>query len=147
MFGFITPTKSNLSKSEIEKYRAYYCGLCHELKGRYGKEGAATLSYDMVFLILLLTDLYDAGIEGGFERCAARPLKEHKLSLQISFQCSAEVLRQFSPENFVHITLVNLEKPVQVTFQFRVHKYTLLNHFKFIPSPGKVTNGSVVRRS
>ena len=78
MFGFITPTKSNLSKSEIEKYRAYYCGLCHELKGRYGKEGAATLSYDMVFLILLLTDLYDAGIEGGFERCAARPLKEHK---------------------------------------------------------------------
>ena len=34
MFGFITPTKSNLSKSEIEKYRAYYCGLCHELKGR-----------------------------------------------------------------------------------------------------------------
>ena len=78
MFGFITPTKSNLSKSEIEKYRAYYCGLCHELKGRYGKEGAASLSYDMVFLILLLTDLYDAGIEGGFERCVARPLKEHK---------------------------------------------------------------------
>ena len=78
MFGFITPTKSNLSKSEIEKYKAYYCGLCHELKKGYGKDGISVLSYDMVFLTLLLTDLYNANISGGFERCVAKPLKEHK---------------------------------------------------------------------
>ncbi len=78
MFGFITPTKSNLIKEDIEKYKAYYCGLCHVLNERYGKDGRNSLSYDMTFLSLLLTDLYNAEINGGFERCIAKPLKEHK---------------------------------------------------------------------
>lgn len=78
MFGYITPTKSNLTKEDIGKYRAYYCGLCHELKEKYGKDGTFNLSYDMVFLSLLLTDLYNEKEEEGNEKCAVRPLKEHR---------------------------------------------------------------------
>ena len=91
MFGVITPTKSNLSKSDIEKYRAYYCGLCHELKRKYGKDGMATLSYDMVFLTLLLTDLYNVDVSGGFERCIAKPLKEHKYIISMYSEYSADM--------------------------------------------------------
>ncbi len=78
MFGYITPTKSNLGKEDIEKYRSYYCGLCHELKLKYGKSGTMNLSYDMVFLSLLLTDLYNEKEEEGKEKCAVRPIKEHR---------------------------------------------------------------------
>ena len=78
MLGSITPTKSNLSKTEIERYKAYYCGLCHELKRKSGKTGMSALSYDMVFLAMLLTDLYNVNLAEGFERCAAKPIKEHK---------------------------------------------------------------------
>ena len=91
MFGVVTPTKSNLSKTEIEKYRAYYCGLCHELKRKYGKDGTSMLSYDMVFLSLLLTDLYNTEITGGFERCIAKPLKEHKFIISRYSAYSADM--------------------------------------------------------
>ena len=57
MFGYITICKPELKIKDFEKYRGYYCGLCQELKERYGLGGQMTLTYDMTFLILLLTSL------------------------------------------------------------------------------------------
>ena len=96
MFGYITPTKSNLTKSDIEKYKAYYCGLCHALKEKYGKDGTSNLSYDMTFLTLLLTDLYNADIKGGFERCIAKPLKEHKYIISTYSEYAADMQMMLS---------------------------------------------------
>ena len=59
MFGYITICKPELKIKDFEKYRGYYCGLCQELKERYGLGGQMTLTYDMTFLILLLTSLYE----------------------------------------------------------------------------------------
>lgn len=80
MFGYLTATRG-LEKEDIAKYRAYYCGLCHVLKEKYGKTGTINLSYDMTFVAMLLSDLYDAPITNGSERCAFKPLKEHVYSL------------------------------------------------------------------
>ncbi len=91
MFGYITVTKSNLGKEDIEKYRAYYCGLCHELKALYGKDGTENLSYDMVFITLLLTDLYNAKIKKGTERCLAKPLRQHEYITSIYTEYAADM--------------------------------------------------------
>ena len=59
MFGYITINKAELKFREFDLYQAYYCGLCEELKKRYGRIGQATLTYDMTFLLLLFTGLYE----------------------------------------------------------------------------------------
>lgn len=76
MFGYITPVRNKLEENDIETYRKYYCGLCHDLK-RYGGFATHALSYDAVFLALLLSDLYDEPANEGKEKCMFRPVKEH----------------------------------------------------------------------
>ena len=59
MFGYIVVHKPELKVREYETYRASYCGLCHSLKKQSGRIGQLTLSFDMTFLALLLTGLYE----------------------------------------------------------------------------------------
>ena len=59
MFGYIIVNKQEMKFKEFDLYNSYYCGFCQELKRRYGKSGQLTLSYDLTFLILLLTSLYE----------------------------------------------------------------------------------------
>ena len=42
---------------DFDMYRSFYCGLCRELREKYGISGQITLSYDMTFVIMLLTVL------------------------------------------------------------------------------------------
>ena len=44
---------------EFDEYHRYYCGLCRALKEDQGAKGQLSLSYDMTFLVLLLTGLYE----------------------------------------------------------------------------------------
>ena len=60
MFGYVVINKPELKFKEFDVYKGYYCGLCHCLKERYGITGQVTLTYDMTFLSLLLTSLYEA---------------------------------------------------------------------------------------
>jgi Family of unknown function (DUF5685) len=60
MFGYVTIDKPELKIKEYNRYHAYYCGLCHTLKERHGWIGQMTLTYDMTFLVLLLTSLYES---------------------------------------------------------------------------------------
>ncbi|MFV0363674.1 MAG: DUF5685 family protein [Suipraeoptans sp.] len=78
MFGHIIINKSELKIKEFDKYRSYYCGLCNQLKKSYGMPGQMSLTYDMAFLVLLLTGLYEPINEEGYRRCAAHPLEKHK---------------------------------------------------------------------
>ncbi len=77
MFGYITVDKPEMKFRDFDVYRSYYCGLCRQLYDRYGMRGRMTLSYDMTFLILLLTGLYDTDTEEALRRCAAHPLHRH----------------------------------------------------------------------
>ncbi|MEE0955484.1 MAG: DUF5685 family protein [Eubacterium sp.] len=58
MFGYLTVDPSELKGKDMERYRAYYCGLCQDLKFRFGQRARATLTYDMTFLSILLSSLY-----------------------------------------------------------------------------------------
>ena len=59
MYGYVVVNKPELKIKEYDVYRSYYCGLCDELKERYGVNGQLCISYDMTFLLLLLTGLYE----------------------------------------------------------------------------------------
>ena len=62
---------------DAESYRGYYCGLCQELHKRYGRVGQMLLNYDMTFLVLLLTGLYEPKEEQHLGRCVAHPAQKH----------------------------------------------------------------------
>jgi hypothetical protein len=59
IFGYITVNKQEMKFKDFYMYQSYYCGLCKSLKKRYGRMGQLTLSYDLTFLIILLTSLYE----------------------------------------------------------------------------------------
>ncbi len=59
MFGYIVINQSEMKFKEYDVYRSYYCGLCQSLKERYGVLGQLSLNYDMTFILMLLTGLYE----------------------------------------------------------------------------------------
>lgn len=73
MFGYVIVNKADLKFREFDIYHSYYCGLCRSLKERYGLKGQISLSYDMTFLIMLLTGLYEPEIREKRTGCAVHP--------------------------------------------------------------------------
>lgn len=59
------------------RFRAMYCGMCKTLKRRYGNLGRLTLSYDMTFLAMVLSALYEPDEETGKAKCLPHPIKPH----------------------------------------------------------------------
>ena len=57
MFGYVIANREIMTEEQIERYRAYYCGLCRTLKRRHGAAARFTLNYDMTFLVLLLSSM------------------------------------------------------------------------------------------
>ena len=77
MFGYVVINDMELKGKEVALYRSYYCGFCRKLRDKYGFRGQMTLSYDMTFLIMLLSDLYDAEAQEGLTKCIVHPLGKH----------------------------------------------------------------------
>lgn len=77
MFGYVTIAAGGLSKDRRDRYRSMYCGLCHTLGKRFGPVGQMTLSYDVTFLYLLLSSLYEPEEKQAHERCIPHPLHTH----------------------------------------------------------------------
>lgn len=77
MFGYVNIYKPELKMKDFYKYKAYYCGLCKTLKEKYRMVGQLTLSYDMTFLIILLTSLYESDTKRSQNRCIIHPMKKH----------------------------------------------------------------------
>ena len=78
MFGIIQANLSDLTEEEKERYRAFYCGLCHALGERYGFRSRLGLTYDLTFLAMFLSSLYEPEETGKAVRCAVHPCKKHK---------------------------------------------------------------------
>lgn len=78
MFGYIVVNQPELRIREWEMYHSYYCGLCRILKEKYGRVGQVTLSYDMTFILMLLSGLYDPETVCGKSRCIMHPGKKHE---------------------------------------------------------------------
>lgn len=76
LFGYVMINKADMKVKDFDSYQSYYCGLCQSLKKEYGKLGQFTLTYDMTFLVILLTGLYEPAIEQHMFRCMAHPVKK-----------------------------------------------------------------------
>ena len=69
MYGYINCNKAGLSPEEIQRYQSVYCGLCNTLKKSFGQIERLSLSYDMTFLILFLSSLYEPEETASEFRC------------------------------------------------------------------------------
>ncbi|MDD3428594.1 MAG: DUF5685 family protein [Oscillospiraceae bacterium] len=75
MFGYIVANTDKLTPQQKELYKACYCGLCKTIGKRHGNFSRLTLTYDMAFLILILSDVYDIPLEPEDGRCIIHPTK------------------------------------------------------------------------
>lgn len=74
MFGYVICNKKGLSEEEIQRYQSVYCGLCQSLKKRYGQLERLSLNFDMTFLILFLSSLYEPEEKTDTFRCMVHPV-------------------------------------------------------------------------
>lgn len=77
MFGYVTVNREELKIKDMRRYQSFYCGICRELKDRHGSLSRITLTYDMTFLAILLTGLYEGKHKEDCGRCLLHPLKKH----------------------------------------------------------------------
>lgn len=81
MFGYVIINKGDLTFREFDVYHSYYCGLCRVLKENYGFTGQMSLNYDMTFLVLLLTSLYEPETIYEMKKCVAHPFQRQGVSM------------------------------------------------------------------
>ena len=74
MFGYIVMNKPEIKFKDFDLYRSFYCGLCRELKSKYGISGQISLTYDMTFVVILLSALYEPPTQKGSTRCIIHPV-------------------------------------------------------------------------
>lgn len=76
MFGYININRKELVQESAKAYQAYYCGLCQKLKHNCGAKGQMLLNYDMTFLVVLLTGLYELDHKELEFTCPLHPTKK-----------------------------------------------------------------------
>jgi len=78
MFGYIMANHNTLEKADNDCYQALYCGLCKRLDTLHGMTGRMTLTYDMVFISMLLSSLYREDESTGVQKCLVHPFRSHE---------------------------------------------------------------------
>ena len=75
MLGYVTMERGELKVREMDVYQGYYCGICKSIGRRYGQIPRLSLSYDAVFLALVLGSLESDEKENlEPEHCIAHPV-------------------------------------------------------------------------
>ena len=91
MFGYVLPCQDELKVRELREYRSYYCGLCRCLKESYGFMGQLSLNYDMAFLGMLLTALYEPDVLVQDIRCIAHPAHKQLVKQSVYLKYAADM--------------------------------------------------------
>ncbi len=79
MFGYVKPCKPELKIKDWERFKSYYCGLCHSIKELYGNIPRLSLNYDMTFLAMLLDALITEDTKYKTLTCPIHPLSKKAL--------------------------------------------------------------------
>lgn len=77
MFGYVVVNQPELKIKDYEIYRGFYCGLCQRLKKEFGEWSRLSLNFDMTFLAILLTALYEPDSSKKLKRCMIHPMQKH----------------------------------------------------------------------
>lgn len=91
MFGYININRKELTEESKKAYQAYYCGLCQKLKSSCGTKGQMLLNYDMTFLIVLLTGLYELEHQETEFTCAIHPTKKQTAWINEATEYAADM--------------------------------------------------------
>lgn len=91
MFGYIYVNEQELKVREYAAYRSFYCGLCRNLHQRYGRMAQMMLNYDLTFLALLLTGVYEPETLQETHRCAVHPMKKHTMVMNDAVSYAADM--------------------------------------------------------
>lgn len=75
MFGYIRINPEALPEESLTRYRAFYCGLCQALGERHGAAARMALTYDLTFLAVFLSSLYEPEETRSEGRCLPHPVK------------------------------------------------------------------------
>ena len=78
MFGYVRPVREELKCKDFDLYRATYCGLCRELRRKYGLLAPMFLNFDFTFLALLLWPAEQRFVPCR-GRCHANPLARKEM--------------------------------------------------------------------
>ena len=79
MFGFVQICEKELSDEELARYRAFYCGICHTLGEEYRQIARLALSYDLTFLAIFFSSLYEPAEQQSRRNCLVHPFKQHEV--------------------------------------------------------------------
>ena len=97
MFGYVNVNQKELTKEQKDSYQSYYCGLCRSLKEVSGAKGQMLLNYDMTFLTILLTGLYEPQVVRQDFTCMIHPVgkKVAKSSEATTYAAKMNVLLSY----------------------------------------------------
>lgn len=84
MLGYVLPDKGELKVKEFEIYSSYYCGLCKAAGARHGQIPRLVLSYDFVFLAMLMAAISETTDKIEEFRCFVHPAKKRNYLLRTS---------------------------------------------------------------
>ncbi|MBQ8279626.1 MAG: hypothetical protein IJZ23_07275 [Roseburia sp.] len=101
MFGYININGTGLSEENRKAYQAYYCGLCRQLKSDCGRKGQMLLSYDLTFLVVLLTGLYELENKETEFICPLHPTKKKTAYINEATEYAADMNLVLAYHNFV----------------------------------------------
>ena len=73
MFGFVNASMEELTEDRKKRYTQVYCGICRDIRASASQTARLSLSYDMVFLALLLESLYEPETKTGSRACMLHP--------------------------------------------------------------------------
>ena len=76
MFGYVTANRSELTKAQYDRYGGVYCGICLRIRAQASQIARMGLSYDTVFLALLLMSLYEPEDNPAPLHCGIHPLRK-----------------------------------------------------------------------
>ena len=100
MFGYININRKELTKENAKIYQAYYCGLCQKLKSSCGTKGQMLLNYDMTFLIVLLSGLYELDHDETAFTCPMHPTKKRTAWMNEATSYAADMNVLLAYHNF-----------------------------------------------
>lgn len=100
MFGYINVNREKLNEDDCRIYQSYYCGLCRKLREEFGRKGQMLLNYDMAFLVVLLTGLYELKSEKTEFICGMHPSKKRVARCNEATSYAAAMNLLLSAKNF-----------------------------------------------
>lgn len=84
MFGYIYPFKPDLKIKYYNKFKSYYCSLCHSIKNNYGNIPRMALNFDTTFMAIFLDSFTHNNPIIEKKRCPIHPIEKKYIMKNIS---------------------------------------------------------------